>query len=171
MIEGDTKAGRCIGMTAHTHPRVLFKTICNKNNQVASTYANQVKVYFSSTCDSIEQLPGSSGVEVKATLAEGEGGKAITFRPRLVVGADGLKSMVCVLYFHALSVVSYLAAVGYKLYGLFRFCFLVCPSVSVLVVQTVCRSPQWQLSIQCSSSIPLFVLFDGKRLYYLVGLP
>lgn len=65
-------------------------------------YPDQIKVFYSAACDSIEQLPGGAGIEVKASLlaagggddGEGEGGGKMVFRPRLLVGADGLKSMV-----------------------------------------------------------------------------
>lgn len=54
-------------------------------------------MFYSSTCDSIEQT--STGVEVRASVhvsgsSGADGGDKKVFRPRLLVGADGLKSMV-----------------------------------------------------------------------------
>lgn len=66
--------------------------------QIASKYQDRIKVYFSSRCDSITRLPGGSGIEVKASLRDTDAGTMnstpATFHPHLVVGADGLKSMV-----------------------------------------------------------------------------
>lgn len=62
-------------------------------------YPGQIKVFYSATCDSIDQLPGGGGIEVRASLfgggagGKGEGDKKV-FRPRLLVGADGVNSMV-----------------------------------------------------------------------------
>lgn len=71
--------------------------------QVEAKYRRQIKVFYSSTCDSIEQLPGEggAGIEVRASLRAGAGGgeskgKQKVFRPRLLVGADGLNSTVSV---------------------------------------------------------------------------
>lgn len=72
--------------------------------QVKAKYPDQIKVFYSATCDSIEQLPGGVGIEVRASLRasgggsgggddKGEGEKKV-FRPQLLVGADGLSSMV-----------------------------------------------------------------------------
>lgn len=64
--------------------------------QVEAKYPDQIKVFYSSTCDSIELT--SAGIEVRASVrgsgSEGEGVDKKVFRPRLLVGADGLKSMV-----------------------------------------------------------------------------
>lgn len=61
-------------------------------------YPDQIKVFYSTTCDSIEQLPGGAGIEVRASPLKGGGekggGDGMVFRPRLLIGADGLKSMV-----------------------------------------------------------------------------
>lgn len=70
--------------------------------QVESKYPDQIKVFYSATCDSIEQLPGGGGIEVRASLRAGGGGgggdkgegETKVFRPRLLVGADGLNSKV-----------------------------------------------------------------------------
>lgn len=67
--------------------------------QVEAKYPGQIKVFYSATCDSIEQLPGGAGIEVRASLRAGGGGdkgegEKKVFRPRLLVGADGLNSMV-----------------------------------------------------------------------------
>lgn len=78
-----------------TCPRISYFSV-----QVEAKYHNQIKVFYSATCDSIEQLPGGAGIEVRASLRAGGGGeKGIgegkkVFRPRLLVGADGLNSMV-----------------------------------------------------------------------------
>lgn len=71
--------------------------------KVEAKYPGQIKVIYSATCDSIEQLPGGAGIEVRASLragggsekGEGEGEEdKMVFRPRLLVGADGLSSKV-----------------------------------------------------------------------------
>lgn len=61
--------------------------------QVQAKYPAQIKVFYSATCNSIERVSGQSGIEVKASL-HGEGGEETVFHPRLLVGADGLKSTV-----------------------------------------------------------------------------
>ncbi|CAN0137653.1 unnamed protein product [Pylaiella littoralis] len=64
-------------------------------SEVEAKYADKVKVYYSSKCDSIEQLPGGGGIEVRASVGvDGGGGGTKVFRPRLLVGADGFRSMV-----------------------------------------------------------------------------
>lgn len=60
-------------------------------------YSAQVKVFYSATCDSIERVQGGSGIEVRVSLDGKETGDKV-FRPRLLVGADGLKSMVSGFY-------------------------------------------------------------------------
>lgn len=63
-------------------------------------YKDKIKVFYSSKCDSIDQLPGGGGIEVKASLGVGgKGGGTKVFRPRLLVGADGLKSTVSIFMF------------------------------------------------------------------------
>lgn len=61
--------------------------------QVKAKYPAQIKVFYSATCKSIEQVPGQYGIEVRASL-HGEGREETAFYPRLLVGADGLKSTV-----------------------------------------------------------------------------
>lgn len=62
-------------------------------------YSDKVKVFYSSECDSIEQLQEGGGIEVKASLGlDGNGGGTKVFRPRLLVGADGLRSTVSDTY-------------------------------------------------------------------------
>lgn len=73
--------------------------------QVAAKYRDKIKVFYSSKCDSIEQLPGGGGIEVKASLdVGGKGGRTKVFRPRLLVGADGLKSTVSIIISYAAAV-------------------------------------------------------------------
>lgn len=66
--------------------------------QLVSKYPEQVKFYFSSYCESIERITEESGIELKASLydtsVDDVEPRATRFRPQLVVGADGLKSMV-----------------------------------------------------------------------------
>lgn len=71
--------------------------VCVSPPQVEAKYPDQVKVYYSSTCDSIEQVPGGSGLEVRISHHGKEGGERV-FRPQLLVGADGLKSTVSVRF-------------------------------------------------------------------------
>lgn len=91
------------------HTNIVF--FCHRQNrdrfsftQVEAMYPDQIKVFYSAKCDSIEQLPGGGGIEVKAHLrvggdqGEGAGGETKVFRPRLLVGADGLKSTVNMEY-------------------------------------------------------------------------
>ena len=63
-----------------------------------AAYPEQIKVLYSSTCKGIERVAGGSGIEVRARLhgQEKDIGKETVFRPRLLVGADGLKSTVSV---------------------------------------------------------------------------
>lgn len=56
-------------------------------------YSAQVKVFYSATCETIERVQGGSGIEVRARLHGNDIAEKV-FRPRLLVGADGLKSMV-----------------------------------------------------------------------------
>lgn len=54
-------------------------------------------MFYSATCDNIEQLPEGAGIEVRASLGAGgagEDGEKKVFRPRLLVGADGVSSIV-----------------------------------------------------------------------------
>lgn len=69
------------------------------HKQVEAKYPEQIKVFYSHSCDSIEQLPEGGGIEVRASLhgsddGNKEEGEQKVFRPRLLVGADGLKSTV-----------------------------------------------------------------------------
>jgi len=74
----------------------------HERTKVEARYPDQIKIFYSTSCDSIEQLPGDAGIEVCASpLAsgggggeEGDGKGSLVFRPRLLIGADGLKSMV-----------------------------------------------------------------------------
>ncbi|CAM9387569.1 unnamed protein product, partial [Pylaiella littoralis] len=79
--------------SAYWLPRSVFQELLY--GEVEAKYADKIKVYYSSKCDSIEQLPSGDGMEVRASLGvDGDGGGTKVFRPRLLVGADGLKSTV-----------------------------------------------------------------------------
>eukprot|EP00903_Cladosiphon_okamuranus_P016889 g15571.t1 len=85
--------------TAYWLPRSVFQGLLY--SEVEAKYPKQIKVFYSATCDSIEQLPGGDGIEVRASLRAGGGGEKgdreaeqKVFRPRLLVGADGLNSVV-----------------------------------------------------------------------------
>ncbi|CAN0421810.1 unnamed protein product [Discosporangium mesarthrocarpum] len=82
--------------TAYWLPRSVFQSILYE--EVESKYPGQVKVLFSTSFEGMQRLPGG-GFELTAQAAgagagEGGGGEVMTFRPRLVVGADGLNSRV-----------------------------------------------------------------------------
>lgn len=77
--------------TAYWLPRSVFQQLLY--SEVEAKYSAQVKVFYSATCDSIERVQGGSGIEVRVSLDGKETGDKV-FRPRLLVGADGLKSMV-----------------------------------------------------------------------------
>ncbi|CAN0295375.1 unnamed protein product [Ascophyllum nodosum] len=80
--------------TGYWLPRNVFQKLLY--SEVEAAYPEQIKVLYSSTCKGIERVAGGSGIEVRARL-HGQGkdiGKETVFRPRLLVGADGLKSTV-----------------------------------------------------------------------------
>ncbi|CBN74662.1 Monooxygenase, FAD-binding [Ectocarpus siliculosus] len=83
--------------TAYWLPRSVFQQLLY--SEVESKYPEQIKVFYSHSCDSIERLPEGGGIEVRASPhasggGDKEGGDQKVFRPRLLVGADGLKSTV-----------------------------------------------------------------------------
>ncbi|CAM9651225.1 unnamed protein product [Laminaria digitata] len=77
--------------TAYWLPRSVFQQLLY--SEVESKYPTQVKVFYSATCDNIERVQGGFGIEVRASL-HGKDTEEKVFRPRLLVAADGLKSMV-----------------------------------------------------------------------------
>lgn len=96
---------RCLHRTCCLSPNPLVRVyFCYQktkytHKQVESKYPEQIKVFYSHSCDSIERLPEGGGIEVRASLhasggGDKEGGDQKVFRPRLLVGADGLKSTV-----------------------------------------------------------------------------